>query len=115
MKTFALAATVAAGLVFTAGSADAQFRSSYRSGSIYNTPTVTPTYNYGGYNGVNGVGYYTPLGGTSMIVPSGGYSPLYTPNYAYPSYSGYNGYNAYPSYSYNGGYSNGWYGRGRRW
>lgn len=121
MKTFALAAAVAAGLFCTSGSADAQYRyrNSMPAGSIYSNPTYSnPTYVYPSsgyssfyapsYNGVVGVGSYAPLGGT--VIPTGGTS-YYTPTYGYPAYS-------YPAYSYptyGGSYSNGGYGRGRGW
>lgn len=131
MKTFALAATVVAGLLFTAGSADAQYR--YRTGGFNNASGVrvypnfnSSPYNYG-YNGVVGVGNFAPLGGTAYVAPAGGfYAPsFYAPSYNYSSYSNYSnfgvspyygGYSGYSSYSSYGSYGNyGGYRRGFRW
>ncbi|HEY1192263.1 MAG TPA: hypothetical protein VGE74_31855 [Gemmata sp.] len=98
MKTFALAVTVAAGLVLTAGSADAQFRyrssnsySTYRSGSIYSYPSysypstyyATPVYS----SGIVTSSYLPSY--SSVIVPASGYTPFYpapTYSYTYPTY-----------------------------
>ncbi len=102
MKSFALAATVVAGLLCTASSADAQYRVRGGVAFTYGTPRYytpasnysyyTPVYMTPEYNGVVSVGAYTPLGGTRMIVPSNYYTPSsYTPMYNYPVYSGYRG------------------------
>lgn len=111
MKTFALAAVAVAGLLCTTASADAQYR--YRSGGYvvpnygynnYSTPYTVPA-----YNGVNGVGSFTPLGGTPIIVQSGYTAPVYnTPVYHssyYPSFNTYGGTYVAPYSGY----------RGRRW
>jgi len=110
MKLFALAATVVAGLLFTASSADAQYRRSR--GAVYVSPSYgVPVYNgvysYNSgvyappvYNGVVGVGSYTPLGGTSIIVPSGGIPSYGSPSYDTPTYN--NSYYTTPYYNFNG-------------
>ncbi|AMV29762.1 hypothetical protein VT84_35545 [Gemmata sp. SH-PL17] len=124
-KAFALAAMVVAGVLSTAGSADAQYRYRGSRSYTYTNPTyyapvyTAPVYTAPTYNGVVGVGAYTPLGGTSMVVPSGYsssyYSPTYTPTYTYPTYS-----YSYPTYGsfYSGGVytspGGAWYGRGWR-
>lgn len=109
MKALALAAAVAAGVVCSAGTADAQYRSrgSYR----YVAPTyVAPAYSYGytapsyygGYSGVVTSGYTTPF--------VSDYAPVvYPSSYSYPSYGGYYGssyYGGYNSGFYNSGYYN---------
>jgi hypothetical protein len=109
VKTFLLAATVAAGLLCTAGTADAQYR--YRNGRnysytypTYSYPTysyATPTY-YG--SGVVTTSSYTPIISTdsgvvvtsgyptsSVVYPSS-YYPTYAPSYYNPGY--YGGYNS---------------------
>jgi len=122
MKTFALAAAVAAGLLLTNGSADAQYR--YRSGYSYRAPAYSyPAYSYSAppyyapaySRGVVTSGYvpYT----SSVVVPAGEFSPSYAPAYTDPAPSVF----TYPSYS---GYGTGIYvapyvgiyrGRGWRW
>jgi len=118
MKLFALAVTVAAGLLCTASSADAQYRRSSGYYQSYN-PTYGGVYNPGVYappvyNGVVGVGSYTPLGGTSIIVPSGGIPSYGSSSYYAPSYN--NSYTT-PYYNFNGSsvvpYGSTQY--GRRW
>jgi hypothetical protein len=129
MKAFALAVVAAAGLLCSAGTADAQFRSrgSYRTYSYptYTYPTYSyPTYSYPTYTSV--VPTYTSVVPTydNGVVVTSGYTPAYTaPVYpsgsyypssfgSYPSYySGYSGYSGtYVSpYGYMGGR------RGWRW
>jgi hypothetical protein len=108
MKSLLLAATVAAGLLVTANSADAQWR--YRRGAVYSTPmystysypTYTTTYSYPTYSSpVVTSSYYTPTYTDSFgnVIQSG-----YTPSYTYPSY--------YNSGYYNGYYNNGYYNNG---
>ncbi|MBP3959168.1 hypothetical protein J8F10_28320 [Gemmata sp. G18] len=120
VKALVLAAAVTAGLFCTANSADAQYR--YRNGRSYSyvaptyyAPTYTaPIYTPPTYNGVVGVGSYTPLGGTSMVVPGGYSSSYYNPTYSYPAYS----YPTYSGFSSGGVYaapSGAWRGRGWRW
>jgi len=103
MKLFALAATVVAGLLFTASSADAQYRRS----SYYSVPAYNGVYHYNSgvyappvYNGVVGVGSYAPLGGTSIIVPSGGIPSYGSSSYYAPTYN--NSYSTTPYYNFNG-------------
>jgi len=123
MKAFALAAVAAAGLLCSAGSADAQWRSRGSYGYSYATPTYSssyPTYSYATpsyYSGVVTSSYtapyvsgYTP---STMVYPGGNYynpnvwnSPVYNNSYSSPSYygSGYNsGVNITPSGAYMGG------------
>jgi len=122
MKSFILAATVVAGLLSTANTADAQFRRGrgivvqpsintspyYNSGSYY-APAYTPTYTYPVYeSGVVQSSYYTPS--TTYYNSSSYSSPIY-PSAVYPSpmYSS----PFYGSSSYNSGYyNNGYYGSG---
>ena len=146
MKTFALAA--AAGLLLTAGTADAQFRmrggsgySGYRSSSYgyvapssYYAPTYGyPSSNYSTYGApVYGASTYAPVygssalgtqvydggvvtsgyspyyGGSSVVVPAGGYSSsYYTPTYGTQVYSGYGATPYYGGSRYYGGFNNG--------
>lgn len=94
MKSLLLAATVAAGLLITADTADAQYRGR-RGVSYYSYPTYS--YSYPSYS--------APA--YSYSYPSG-YSTYYTPSYTYPTTSGYYygpSYYTSPSY-YNGGYYN---------
>jgi len=107
MKAYLLAAAVAAGMLCTAGTADAQYR--YRGYSYsypsygYSTYTV-PSYSYAApsyynYSGVTTSSYYTPA--APMVYPGGGY---YDPNAWAPTYSGYGSgygsyYGGYPAYS----------------
>src|SRR5439155_6944735 len=80
MKSLALAVTVAAGLLCSASSADAQFR--YRRGAtVYSSPTYSyPTYS-SGYSAYGYPTYSSPSYYDSGVVTSG----YYTPSYAYPS------------------------------
>jgi len=152
-KTLALAAVVAATVLGTASTADAQFRARRSSGYSYAVPysnysystpysygssyNYSPSYSYGSsyytpaYDGVTSVGSYAPLGGTSMVIPSGGVysypsynsSSYYTPGSSYPSYGpSYN--NGLYNNSYYNGYNNGinvspfggsFYGHNWRW
>jgi hypothetical protein len=114
MKSLLLAATVVAGMLVTADSADAQRR--YRRGAVYSTPTYstystysTPTYStysYPTYSSGEVIqsSYYTP----SYTYPSGSViqSGYYTPSSSYPMYN--NGYynNGYYNNGYNNGYNN---------
>jgi hypothetical protein len=139
MKSFLLAALVAAGLACTASDADAQFRGrrgmTYYSTPSYNYSTYSSPYSYSVpsyYNGgvvtssylpytSNGVittsGYTTsnPIiysGGTYYNSPSYSAYPSY---YSTPNYTGYPAYSGYPSsYTPNGVYTNGVYMGGRR-
>jgi hypothetical protein len=74
MKAFALAAITAAGLLCSAGTADAQWRS--RGSYVYTYPTYT--YSYPTYSSTIPT-YYD--GG---VVVTSGYTPAYTPT-VYPS------------------------------
>ena len=108
MKSLILAAAVAMGIAFTAGTADAQYR---RSGVVYSYSYpaysyATPTYYAPAYSGMtySGTSYYAP----SYYAPSyydGGFynnSTYYNPGFA-PGY----GYSNYPYQgNYNYGYSN---------
>jgi hypothetical protein len=117
MKALALAAAVAAGVICSAGTADAQFRS--RGSYVYTYPTYTAPvytapYTYVAPSGVV-TSSYTPSVSISpfgTVVSSGGTyydsTILSTPNYS-------NYYSSYPSY-YSGGYYGSYYrGRGWRW
>jgi hypothetical protein len=80
MKALALAAVTAAGLLCSAGTADAQFRS--RGSYVYTYPTYT--YSYPTYS------YTVPTYYDSGVVVTSGYTPAYTPTvypsvYTYPS------------------------------
>jgi len=115
MKAFALAVVAAAGLLCSAGTADAQWRSrgSYRtysypaySYSNYSYPYTyaTPTYS----NGVVVTSGDTPAYGTysPMVYPSGGYYPsTFGTPYSSSYYNGYSNYGTgvYPSGGYIGG------------
>ena len=119
MKTFLLAATVAAGVLCTTSTADAQFRR--RSAPVYIAPSyssspysyVTPSYYSGG---VVTSSYVTPSYYDSSIVTSG-YTPVvssgsyYTPSYVgssyyAPTYGSYygTGYNNYYGTSLGSGF-----------
>ena len=79
MKAFALAAITAAGLLCSAGTADAQYRS--RGSYIYTSPTYAysyPTYSYPAYS------YAAPTYYDRGVVVTSGYTPAYTPT-VYPS------------------------------
>lgn len=108
MKTFALAVVAAAGLMLTAGSADAQFRyrnsgygTNYSSGSVYSYPSYNypSTFYAAPYSSGIVTSGYTPNYGSSVVVPASGYSNYYTPAYTYPSYSTYPSYGGYSTYS----------------
>jgi hypothetical protein len=117
MKSLLLAATVVAGILCTADTADAQFRSR-RAGS-YSYPTYSyPTYSYATpsyYNGAVVTSSYTPLASSEVVVTSG-YTPstIVYPSGSYyaPSYSPGSVYNpvwdsnSYPAY-YGTGYPSG--------
>jgi len=116
MKAFALAVAVAAGVAFSAGTADAQFRSRGSYGySSYAAPSyVTPTYS----NGVVVTSGYTPVV-TPTVYPSGysyspsAWAPTYTNPYAYGGF--YNAY-AYPNSGvYVAPVGGSYRGRGWRW
>jgi|SwirhisoilCB1_FD_contig_51_5408212_length_497_multi_6_in_0_out_0_1 hypothetical protein len=134
MKSFLLAALVAAGLACTASDADAQLLRgrrgmSYNNYSTYSYPysgysTYSSPYSYSVpsyYNGGVVTSSYTPYTTNGGVITSGGtyynypsYSsyPSYysTPNYTgFPAYSGYSNY-----YTPSGVYSNGMYMGGRR-
>jgi hypothetical protein len=96
MKAFALAVAVAAGLAFSAGTADAQYRARGSYARSYAVPTyVAPAYNYA-----------VPTYPSGVVVTSG-YEPVVTPT-VYP-----NGYYYSPSAwsptSYNPYYGGGFY------
>jgi len=118
---------VAAGLLCSVGTADAQFR--YRSGYGYASPSYSyptysyPTYSYAApmYSSYAAPTYYgssvvtsgyTPL--SSGVVTTSGYTPLSAPVYSGGSYYDPNVWNASPSVygsSYYGSpYSSGYYG-----
>jgi hypothetical protein len=102
MKAFTLAVAAAAGLLCSAGTADAQFRSrgSYRSVA----PTyVAPAYGYG-YSAPSYYSSYSPYTSSGVVVTSG-YTPAYTPT-VYPSGYSYNPSAWAPTYgsSYYGSY-----------
>ncbi|MDY3559501.1 hypothetical protein R5W23_000494 [Gemmata sp. JC673] len=103
MKTFALTALAAIGLAFTAGTADAQFRSrsvpSYNYPStvynypstvypsaIYNYPSVTYSSYAPAYTGIVTSNYYSPYSG-SVVTPAGFTTTYSTPYYSAPYYS----------------------------
>ena len=112
MKSLILAATVAAGLLVTANSADAQWRA--RRGAVYSTPSYSTysyptysTYSYPTYSSSEVIqsSYYTP----TYTYPSGSViqSSYYTPSSTYPMYSNGTYYNN--GYYNNGYYNNGYY------
>jgi hypothetical protein len=116
MKAFALAVVATAGLLCSAGTADAQYRSRGSYGRSYAVPTYSysyPTYSYATpsyYSPVVTAGYATPYvsGYTpgTMIYSGGSY---YDTNvWSTPTYGSY--YNSYPTY-YGSGY-NSYYGSG---
>ena len=121
MKSLLLAATVAAGLICTAGNADAQFRYRRASSYSYASPTYSyPTYSYATptYYGSSVVtSGYSPSYYDGGVVTSSYYTPgatVYSPGSYYPSYYGSSYYGTNPGYygsSYYGGYpaSNGIY------
>jgi hypothetical protein len=102
MKAFALAVVATAGLLCSAGTADAQYRSrgsyarTYPSYPTYSYPTYSyPTYSYPAYT------YATPTVVENGVVVTSGYTPAYSPT-VYPSGS------YYPS-TWNAPYSSGYY------
>jgi hypothetical protein len=109
MKTFVLAATVAAGLFLSASTADAQYRYRGNRANVYSYPTNSyPVYSYPSYYSSNGVvvtSGYTPTVSSGTVITTDG--TYYSPTYAYPSYSNYNN-----GYYYNGSYYNGSYNNG---
>lgn len=116
MKSLALTATVVAGLLCSAGTADAQYR--YRNrGTVYSYPTYnTPVYSYPRYNsGVVVTSGYTPSI-YSGVYNSGYYStPYYNSGYYNNGYynnryySGYNNNSLYVSpWGVNVGNRRGW-------
>ena len=117
MKTFLLAAAVAAGLVCSTSTADAQFR--YRSGpSVY----IAPSYNSYPYGYVAPSYYSGGVVTSSYVVPSY-YGGVVTSNYVAPSYyvpQSYYVAPVYPSMGYSSYYGSSYYGygggyRGYRW
>jgi hypothetical protein len=99
MKAFALAVAAAAGLLCSAGTADAQYRS--RGSYIYTAPSYT--YSYPNYS------YAVPTYNSGVVVTSG-YTPAYTPT-VYPSGYYYNP-SAWSAPSYGSYYSSPTYYRG---
>jgi hypothetical protein len=87
MKTFALAATIAAGVLLTTGPADAQYR--YRNGYGYSAPVYRyPANNYSAplvYSSGVVTSGYAPYTTSSMVAPVSGYSPYYASPYTYPA------------------------------
>jgi hypothetical protein len=113
MKAFALAVAAAAGLLCSAGTADAQYRSRGSYGYSYPSYSYSyPTYSYAVpryYSSpVVTTGYATPYVSSytpGTVIYSGG--NYYDPNaWSAPTYGSY--YNGYPSY-YGSGY-NSYYG-----
>ena len=107
MKTFILAATVAAGLLCSASTADAQFRRS----RVYNSyPSYSQSYQSYGYSGYSysapsysypAYSYATPSYYDSGVVTSG-YTPMYSSNpVVYSSGSSYYSTPYYGSTFYN--------------
>jgi hypothetical protein len=94
MKAFALAVVATAGLLCSAGTADAQYRS--RGSYVRTYPTYTyPTYSYPTYT------YATPTFVENGVVVTSGYTPTYSPMvYSSGSY--------YPS-TWNAPYSRSYY------
>jgi hypothetical protein len=123
MKSFILAATVAAGLLCSASTADAQFR---RSRVTYSYPSYSysypsysysyPSYSYPAYS------YAAPSYYDSGVVVTSGYTPMYSSGsyYSTPFYGssydtpfyGNSYYNGYYNGGYYNGYSNGYYNNG---
>ena len=121
MKSFLLAALVAAGLACSASSADAQFRArrgvTYYSYPTYSDPTYSSPYSYAVpsyYSGGVVTSSYTPYGTSTGVITTSGYTPAYSGSY-YDPYL-WNTYPTYPAY-----YGNTYYGstygmyRGRGW
>jgi hypothetical protein len=117
MKSFLLAALVAAGLACSASSADAQFRARRGAvyyGSTYSYPTYSSPYSYAVPNYYSGgvvTSSYTPYGTSTGAITTSGYTPAYSGSY-YDPYL----WNTYPTYGYSSYYNGGMYrGRGWRW
>ena len=125
MKTFLLAATVAAGVICSANTADAQYR---RRGVVVLAGGYSnyayPAYGYSNYGyPAYSSGYYiapsvaySPTYESSGVVVTSGYTPTYSSGVIYSgglsSYPAYPSYYGYPNY----GYSNyGYYPRSRGW
>jgi hypothetical protein len=118
MKAFALAVVATAGLLLSASTADAQYRSrgSYRT---YSYPAYSYSYPTYGYSTSSYSTYSYPTFGSvaptyydNGVVVTSGYTPTYSPmvypsGYTYPA-SGFGSYYNSPSY-YGGGY-NSYYG-----
>ena len=123
MKTFILAATVAAGLLCSASTADAQYRRSRA--NVYSYPSYSysyPSYSYGGYSSSSyyAPSYYTPsVYGSNDVIVTSGYTPTYSSgvitsgSYYTPSVYGSSYYtpstygSSYYNTPYYGGYNNG--------
>ena len=128
MKAFALAVVATAGLLLSASTADAQYRSrgSYRTYSYPSYSYAAPAYGYSTYSYPAVGTVVAPTYVDSGVVVTSGYTPTYSPavypsGYSYPStfgtpysgsYSGYYGssYSTYgsgtfisPSGAYMGG------------
>ena len=120
MKAFALAVAATAGLLLSASTADAQYRSrgSYRTYSYPSYSYAAPAYGYSTYSYPAVGTVVAPTYVDSGVVVTSGYTPTYSPavypsGYSYPStfgtpYSGsyYGSSNYYNSSSY---YGNGTY------
>jgi len=106
MKAFALAVAATAGLLLSASTADAQFRSrgSYRTYSYPTYSYAAPAYGYSTYS-YPAVGTVVTPAYDSGVVVTSGYTPTYSPTVVYPS-----GY-SYPS-TFSTPYSSGYYGSG---
>lgn len=112
MKAFALAVVTAAGLLLSASTADAQYRSrgSYRT---YSYPSYSYSYPSYGYSTYSYPTYSSPTFGSVVtptyvdngVVVTSGYTPTYSTyspmvypsGYSYPS-SGFGTYSSYPTY-----------------
>jgi hypothetical protein len=106
MKSLLLAATVAAGLLVTANSADAQWR--YRRGAVYSTPVYsTPMYSTYSYPTYSTYSYPTYTG--TDVITSSYYTPTYTDSFGNVIQSGYTPSYTSPTYYNNGYYNNGYY------
>ncbi len=107
MKFFLLAAAVATGLLFSANSADAQYRSHHS--NIYVAPSFNsaPVYRYPAYT-------YPAFGPVYSVAPTPGFysNNFFTP-YSYGSSYGsfYSGYNGFYGSNYSGAFGGYRYGR----
>ena len=123
MKSLLLAATVAAGLICSAGNADAQYRYRRASSYSYASPTYSyPTYSYATptYYGSSVVtSGYAPVVTSGGVVTSSYYTPgstIYSTGYStgsyYDPYVGNSGYygSTYPNYSGSNYYGSSYYG-----